>query len=140
MKYIKANQFLSQSKDVQNKFLNWWKPSIGDLYTYTIENEQDYSEVSCVTSLNVAKQTERNKGVRIPLLTEGQLRKFIEEYTKSKVMIEYTSCRNIVIKTCIEDEVTGSLRYNRKFIFPTNKFNLINSYWQVAINIVKEQF
>lgn len=138
MEYINANQFLSQSKEVQNQFLNWWKPSIGDLYTYTIENEQDYSEVSCVTSLNVAKQTERNKGVRIPLLTEGQLRKFIEEYADCKVMIEYTSCENIVVKMCQADEVTGLLRYKRKITFPKDKFDLINSYWQTAINIVTD--
>ena len=139
MEYIKAEQFLSQTKDVQEIFLNWWKPNIGDLYTYAIEDNQDYRELNCITSVNVARLTERNKGERIPLFTEGQLRKFIEEKAECKVMVEYTSCGNIVIKTCIEDEVTGSLKCNRKLTFPINKFNLINSYWETAIKIIKDQ-
>lgn len=137
MEYIKAEQFLNQPKEVQEGLLNWWNPSIGDLYTYAIENEQDYSELHCVTSINVVKMTSRNKGERIPLFTEGQLRKFIEEKAECKVIVEYTSCGNIVIKMCTEDEVTGSVKCKRKLTFPSNRFNLINSYWKVAIKIIE---
>lgn len=137
MEYIKIEQFLNQPKDIQDELLKWWNPSIGDLYTYAIKDEQDYSELSCVTSTNVAKQTKINKGERIPLFTEGQLRALIEKKADCKVMVEYTSCGNIVIKVCTEDEVTGSLRCNRKLTFSSNKFNLLSAYWELAIKIIK---
>lgn len=141
MEFIIVEQFKEQPKEVQNVFLDWWKPSVGDIFHFaTVSFNNDDSTIGVIGSKRQIKIAEYGKGeYRIPLFTEGQLRKFIEDKANCKVMIEYTSCENIVIKICTQDEVTGSLRYNRKLTFPNNKFDLINSYWKVACKIAKEE-
>jgi len=141
MEFITVEQFKEQPKEVQKVFLDWWEPSVGDIFIF-ITDEYDNSDcnIGVLSSEKQIEITNTSKGeYRIPLFTEGQLRKFIEDKVKCKVMVEYTSCENIVIKICTQDEVTGALRYNRKSTFSNNKFDLINSYWKVACMIAKEE-
>lgn len=135
MEYIKAEQFLSQTKDVQEIFLKWWNPSIGDLYTYTTENNQDYSELSCVTSINVARLTERNKGKRIPLFTEGQLRKFIEEKTGFPIAkIELVNGQYDIYTRYKAIDNYSDIR-----LFSELGRSVLQAYWKVACMIAKEE-
>lgn len=140
MEFITVEQFKEQPKEVQKVFLDWWKSNSSevDLIGYVGKGEA-YKESFPSLFRNIAINCFEIGVEIIPLFTEGQLRKFIEDKAECKVMIEYTSCENIVIKICIQDEVTGSLRYNRKLTFPNNKFDLINSYWKVACIIAKEE-
>lgn len=136
MEYIKVEQFLSQTKDVQDKFLNWWEPSIGDLYTYAIENEQDYSELSCVTSINVAKQTKRNKGERIPLFTEGQLRKFIEEKTGGIVkVIQWHIEDSGLYKKGYSIDILSRDKYSVNYSYGNLGKDLLKAYWHIACSL-----
>ncbi|MGG7057593.1 hypothetical protein ACQPUZ_04775 [Clostridium tertium] len=142
MEFITVEQFREQPIEVQKVFLDWWECDYGDLYYYN-EDPLEYKDFEIIDN-NLECDIEgdfdyfKSLGV-IPIFTEGQLRKFIEDKAKCKVMIEYTSCENIVVKICTQDEVTGALRYNRKLTFPNNKFDLINSYWKVACMIAKEE-
>ena len=80
MEFILAEDFLKQDEKVQVVFLNWWKPSSGDLFQYRkLFNVVDYCSGTTIqpfyNSYAVFKKD------CIPLFTEGQLRKFIEDKT-----------------------------------------------------------
>lgn len=136
MEFITTEQFLEQSKEVQEVFIDWWKPSIGDLYTwnYSDEKENDLHKLQACTSELVLELTKDNKGVnegdRIPLLTEGQLRQFIEDKTGLTLEFDvYDNC-------CIDIRVGKNQKLNR--IFETECTNLLQAYWKVACKISKE--
>ena len=52
MKFISAEEFLKQDEKVQETFINWWEPGIGDLFTYKEKDEHDCIEVECIQSKN----------------------------------------------------------------------------------------
>ena len=91
MKYISAREFKSQSKYVQETFIKWWEMSIGDLYSYIDEDTHDCAECECIKSKNqlLMLNTVKAKGTIIPLLTEGQLRQFIQDMTGLNIFMEY---------------------------------------------------
>ena len=94
MEFISAEEFLSQPKEVQQVFLDWWKPSIGDLYSHKEIDLHDRIRCACIRSeghlmnLNVIHAKDRI----IPLFTEGQLRSFIEE--KAEAPVQLTRYKN----------------------------------------------
>lgn len=136
MDYIKVEQFLSQTKDVQEIFLKWWNPSIGDLYTYVTKNNQDYSELCCVTSINVARLTEKNKGERIPLFTEGQLRKFIEEKTGGIVkVIQWHIEDSTLYKKGYSIDILSRDKYSVTYSYGNLGKDLLKAYWQIACSL-----
>lgn len=138
MEYIKAEYFLKQTKQVQETFLSWWIPSVGDLYTYATEDTQDYSELSCITSLNVAKLTEKNKGVRIPLFTEGQLRKFIEDKTGAIVkVIQWHIEDSSLYKKGYSIDILSKDKYSVNYSYGDLGENLIKAYWEIACDLAK---
>ena len=152
MEFISTEEFLKQSIEVQKVFIDWWKPSIGDLFVWNDdENYNDMHEVNCCSSKNMVDMTTKNKGVkterRIPLLTEGQLRKFIEDSTGFKVRLEpYQNDAgikgvqiNLVRGICLSCGI--SRPYYEEQIhkcFDALDINVIKAYWQVAIKIAEE--
>lgn len=140
MKYISVEEFLEQPKEVQEVFLNWWKPNIGDLFVWNTEEDiHDMHKVSCCTSVNMVNLTLKNKGIkegeRIPLLVEGQLRKFIEDKTNEKLVFDYyttSGYRIVLYKNNIRHTEIVANEYDN-----LGK-SLIQAYWKVAIQIAKE--
>lgn len=132
MEYISLKEFIKQPKKVQKIFIEWWKPAIGDLFVwnYLDGKENDLHKLQCCTSELVINLTKSNKGAeegeRIPLLTEGQLIKFIEDKTKKKItIIEFDYDHwNIVSKF--------------GFTYITDKADLLQAYWKLACEIAKE--
>lgn len=144
MEFISAEEFLKQDEKVQKVFLEWWKPSIGDLYfrneykwTIGLEEWSEAPEMQCIGEIltnnnikpTVGEAYDRtiyydNKLDVVPLLTEGQLRKFIEYKTKYKIDIDYYDSEGYTI--------TGTEEWN------THDRNLLKAYWKVAIQIAKE--
>jgi len=138
MEFINAAEFLRQSKEIQEVFLEWWKPQQFDLYlvdnkTLEITLRSDDDLILPIRTNSVWDEKARC----IPLFTEGQLRKFIEDNTNGKVMVEYTVCENIVLKLATKSKVTGGLEFKRKYSFPKSEFNLHQVYWEVACKIAK---
>ena len=127
MEFITAEQFLKEDKKVQEVFIDWWKPSIGDLYYY---DESDclnvISEHCCRT--NKADEFIKFKKDSIPLLTEGQLRRFIEDNTEST----FTEI------TYFEHENGQYDIYTKNVFFEDLGNDLLQAYWQVACKIAKE--
>lgn len=129
MEYISAEEFRKQPVEVQNLFIDWWKPSIGGLFNYKEDDEHDCIEVECIQSKNRLR-TIALTGV-IPLLTEGQLRKFIEDKTEYRVdccLYEGTYDINIC-------ENNGL--YIKKY--EDIDKDLLQAYWKVAVQIAEQE-
>lgn len=137
MEFISAEEFLKQDKKVQEVFIDWWKPSVGDLYAwnYSDESENDLHKLQACTSELITELTNDNKGInggdRIPLLTEGQLRKFIEDKTGNRMLPDYNDDEGYSVWLyCEEGELKNKYRKLGE--------DLLQAYWQVAAQIAKE--
>ena len=148
MEYITVEQFREQPVEVQQVFLDWWKPSIGDVFAWNYsagEKDNDLHKLQCCTSELVTNLTECNKGLkegdRIPLLTEGQLRQFIEDNLKGKVDL---SCLEIMENTCLYEisvyEIKECNMFGKCYEFPNIEAqDLLQVYWQIACLIAMEE-
>ncbi|WBK39589.1 hypothetical protein CB452P1_00005 [Clostridium phage CB452P1] len=144
MEFISANEFLKQDEKVQKVFLDWWRPSKGDLVSH-IDNANDNNlNISIIVDYfsygenwkkypvkgynietNVTMDISKNF---IPLLTEGQLRKFIDDKTAFKLEI-----------TQFEDgEWSLCLYKNGSRDIEIDDMDLLQAYWKAAIRIAKE--
>lgn len=132
MEFITVEQFKEQPKEVQKVFLDWWKPSVGDIFIFnTDEYDNSDSNIGVLGSIKQINITRRSKGkYRIPLFTEGQLRKFIEDKTGHKVDCCFY-CEKYDINTCEDDGL-----YIKKYEDIDD--DLLQAYWKVACMIAKE--
>ena len=149
MKYISAEEFLKQPKEIQKVFLDWWQPEEFDIY---VNKELEKHRVT-QTDLEDDVCNYYLKTEYIPLLTEGQLREFIEDKTSElakaqcKMKIEYKT----------KDEIEKNKRglnliplqsqegyfiqiTSTEFMGGIMKFHdlgtdLLKAYWQVACKI-----
>ena len=149
MKYIKAEEFLQQPKEIQKVFLDWWQPEEFDIYVNKELEKHRVTQVDLEDDVcNYYLKTEY-----IPLLTEGQLREFIEDKTSElakaqcKMKIEYKT------KDEIEENKRGlnliPLQSQEGYFIQITstefrggimKFHdlgtdLLKAYWQVACKI-----
>lgn len=122
MEYISAEEFLKQDKKVQEVFLNWWKPSIG---SYDIVQHIRTGEISLARYC----QDFYESGF-VPLLTEGQLRKFIEDKTLSKITMLYmfSGGYDLILNYLDSDETYINLGCN-----------LLQAYWKVVCEIANKE-
>jgi hypothetical protein len=138
MEFITVEQFKEQSIEVQKVFLDWWNPSIGDIFSSDI-----------LIGIGVITSDKFNKEGYISLLTEGQLRKFIEDkleqihYENDGRKIELDITHNNGF-TCIEEGVYGSAKGVKRveWIIENElgkKYNLLQAYWKVACIVAKEE-
>ena len=136
MEFISAEEFLNQPIDIQRVFIDWWEPEIGDLFIW-IKNDDEYEhdlrKFECCNSFNIAKMTkdfkEINEGDRIPLLTEGQLRQFIEDKGYLIEISQYGKEWYYLGIRHKEDPTTGNIiSYDGK---------MLELYWKAACDIVK---
>ena len=153
MEFISAEEFLKQDEKVQKIFLDWWKPNIGDLLFY-LETEGIFMNES-VTKITICKWDDEeyleikslSKHDVIPLLTEGQLRQFIEDRLElihyendgRKIELDITHNNNF---TRIEEGLSTGVRERVTWIIEDElgkKYNLLQVYWQVSIEIAKEE-
>lgn len=124
MEYISVEKFLKLPKEVQDIFWNWWKPSKGDINYSPVRNGIEVIEIE-----NNSNQR-RNLGY-IPFLTEGPLRKFIENKTEYRVdccLYEGTYDINIC-------ENNGL--YIKKY--EDIDKDLLQAYWKVAVQIAEQE-
>ena len=148
MKSISAEEFLKQPKEIQKVFLDWWQPEEFDIYVNKELEKHRVTQVDLEDDVcNYYLKTEY-----IPLLTEGQLREFIEDKTSElakaqcKMKIEYKTKDEIE-----ESKSNSNLSLQSQegyFIQITStefrggimKFHdlgtdLLKAYWQVACKI-----
>ncbi|WP_346962011.1 hypothetical protein, partial [Clostridium sp.] len=142
MEFISSEEFQNQPKEVQKVFMEWWKPSIGDLFIIektTSFNGDRHDFVECfLTGFEITDLTEREmKKIKCPLFTESQLIKFIEDKTDC-IISELSLNKNgytliIGYKT---EYIDGEPR--TKKIFRNLKSDLLQAYWKVALEVAKE--
>lgn len=138
MEFIKVEQFKEQPIEVQKVFLDWWKPSVGDLFTWIYQDKHDMSELGCCCSELQAEITDKNKNLdnRIPLFTEGQLRKFIEDKTECKTDTTFYIYDGYDIEITKPHYIDGYCLTQRTF--EDLGKDLLQAYWKVACTIAKE--
>lgn len=133
MEYISVEKFLKLPKEVQDIFWNWWKPSKGDINYSPVRNGIEVIEIE-----NNSNQR-RNLGY-ILLLTEGQLRKFIEDKTNGIVkLIQWNPIidnekHGYDIHILAKDQYKVLCTFNYK----TLGTDLLQAYWKVAIQIAEQ--
>lgn len=137
MEFISAEEFLKQPIEVQKVFLDWWKPSFGDLFsTKVIYDEIDViieTTENAIWGMNINfYDTEERYVSKIlkpfPLLTEGQLRKFIED-----------NCLKIEIQSYEDGEYTLTTFLHGSKHKQIDCDKLLQAYWKVALEIAKEK-
>ncbi len=134
MEFITVEQFREQPVEIQKVFLDWWKCDYGDLYYYN-ENPLKYKDFEIINNdlecevygdFDYFKKT----GV-IPIFTEGQLRKFIEDKTDGIDIIQFKG-----------NKITIYIYDNSKPLcfkeYKNLSDNLLQAYWKVACEIAKE--
>lgn len=129
MEYISAKEFLKQPKEVQAVFKEWFieqfeKSNDFDLFNYN-------SEDLCYKNI-LDRNCNFNVEDCIPLLTEGQIRKFIEDKTGCKIEIVWDGLDHDIY---LVDKITGYLTIKDYINLGED---VLQAYWKVAIEIVKE--
>ncbi|NFH00727.1 hypothetical protein FC831_10450 [Clostridium botulinum] len=142
MEYISEEEFLKQPVEVQKVLIDWWKPSTGDLFIDISKIDSDADIVYCVPINN--KHFENYNGEihykidSIPLLSEGQLRKCIEDKTGGKVILTYNLLNNILIKVVKGNDIHNNALETICRYPIDRKSNVLNAYWKVACEIANE--
>lgn len=134
MEFITVEQFQEQPLKVQKTFLDWWKCDYGDLYYYN-EDPLEYKDFEIINSnlecdLNGDFDYFKSIGV-IPIFTEGQLRKFIEDKLEMKIQCE-------IHPLTLDYIILVKNNSGNKVWMHTGKEDLLQAYWKVACMIAKE--
>lgn len=134
MEFITVEQFQEQPLKVQKMLMDWWKCDYGDLYYYN-EGPLEYKDFEIINSnlecdLNGDFDYFKSIGV-IPIFTEGQLRKFIEDKLEMKIQCE-------IHPLTLDYIILVKNNSGNKVWMHTGKEDLLQAYWKVACMIVKE--
>lgn len=133
MEFINVEEFQSQPKDIQEVFMEWWKPERLDIFVnhhcthMTGKYEDDDIKPIYVSDIWV------DKNECIPLFTEGQLRNFIEDKTRKILFIDF-------------EKIDGKLNYSIYLFQDNDRYenydnlgdDLLQAYWKVALKVAKE--
>lgn len=140
MEFISAEEFLSQPKEVQDRFKSWWEPAIADLFCYKYNTKSFAILFDDGNNIENYKYSEGDdnfytfKKEVIPLFTEGQLRKFIEDKAECKLETEINNDHTYDIFI----ERFNNAYYEYKGEFKHLNTDLLKSYWKIACEIAKE--
>lgn len=130
MEFITVEQFREQPIEVQKIFLDWWECEPFDIYAWCWNlKDNKWSIESCCNQIQ-GDAINKSKDVNIPLFTEGQLRKFIEDKLniKAQFSIHFLTLDYVMI-TDDSDKVW----------IHTGTDDLIQAYWKVSCMIAKEE-
>ena len=141
MEYISAEEFLKQPKEIQEIFREWWKPSKGDLIRSKLDiiggNDYNFDFIIRINpnrpnSYILTNSNWYGKGECIPLLTEGQIRQFIEDKTGYKIEAWWDGESYDIYFVNAETGIqTDEVYYNLGE-------DLLQAYWKVAIQITEQ--
>jgi len=136
MEFISAEEFLKQPVEVREVFIEWWKPSVGDLYCNLYNGQQDNILVVNNVQLELFKTFSNDiKRYGVILFTEGQLRKLIEDKTGYHLEISAEIGTGRYVADFYKNNKSN--RCGRKMI-KTLETDLLQAYWEIACEIAKE--
>ena len=137
MEFITVEQFQEQPVEIQKVFLDWWKPNKGDLYCNLYNNQENNILVINECQLEIFKTFKDDiKLYGIPILTENQLRRFIEEKTGCKTDTTFFLYDGYTIEISKIYEEEGYCISQKAFEYLGE--DLLQAYWEVACEIAKE--
>lgn len=145
MEFITVEQFKEQPKEVQKVFLDWYRFDKYDLFYMEWEGttEKLISGIYTYEVVNSYLKHLGRLGIKpdvLPLFTEGQLRKFIEDKIGGILDVE---CSDILDGYKVYDitvfGVKGLGFECISFERYVNAENLLQAYWEVACMIAKEE-
>ena len=148
MEFITVEQFKEQPEEVQEVFLDWYNFDKYDLFYLKWEGaekkwgatEEIVSGATLNRHLKHLKRANSNIINTIPLFTEGQLRKFIEDKIGGRLDVE---CSDILDNYQVYDitvfGVNGLGFEGISFERYVNADDLLEAYWKVACMIAKEE-
>lgn len=140
MEFIKAEEFLKQSEKVQKALLNWWKPQMYDMFFRDFgDNPKAYMHGiynGVIRDYETLNNATKDKTF-LPILTEGQLRKFIEEKTNFPVKLQPRW-----LNRKIQYQVITFKNHEKYYLEEDIRSNIyddpLQAYWQVVIKIAEE--
>lgn len=91
-RFISKEDFLKTPKEFQEDYIKWWKPQIGDFFTWTDDDNHEMRKVECCCSDLMVDVTAKNKGIdnRIPLPSIGSLIDYIEDKEDCSIKIGFS--------------------------------------------------
>ncbi|MDU4951335.1 MAG: hypothetical protein E6X21_03240 [Clostridium sp.] len=130
-KFISSEEFLKQSKKVQETFKTWWKPSYGDFYIWDMTGF-GHTHIASKSEKGLILPIKSNvwdeKKICIPLFRIDQLIEFIEDKTDGKIDIEWGGINGYSINIAFKNGWVN-----------TYEDDLLKALWKVALKIVKEE-
>lgn len=141
MKFITADEFNKQPKDIQNIFLDWWSCELYDIYAFSFDEENDKWCIAVCTAQKQADSINESKETNpiIPLLAEGQLRTFIESKTNGIVKnTQWNIEDSDITKRGYSIYLLKKDEYHVTHHFTDLGDDLLLAYWKVACMIAKE--
>ena len=136
MEFITVKQFQEQPVEVQKVFLDWWQPQEFDIYAYKEDlkprrvTETDIEDVYNNELYNV------KSSFVVPLFTEGQLRKFIEDKTSCKLDATFFLWDGYTVEISKKYEEEGYCVSQK--VFELLGEDLLQAYWEVACQIAEQ--
>lgn len=133
MEFITVEQFKEQPLEVQKVFLDWWKCEHYDIYAWAMDLKGNKWCIENCTNQIQADTINKGKTIEflIPLFTEGQLRKFIEDKLDMKIQCE-------IHPLTLDYIILVKNNSGNKVWMHTGKEDLLQAYWKVACMIAKE--
>ena len=155
MEFINVEEFLKQPKEVQEVFRDWCENNL-EVNDYVVPINPETNEVvGSICRINQCLDTRQHKVnvgrvfyletcllydtvfEFVPLFTEGQLRKFIEDRTDCVISELSLNTKGYTLIIGYKAEyIDGEPRTKR--IFRNLGDNLLQAYWKVALKVAKE--
>ncbi|MDB1935258.1 hypothetical protein PMY12_18615 [Clostridium tertium] len=156
MEFITVEQFKEQPVGVQKVFLDWWNESRYDLVclewdaTKELVNEMGINleigiknKISTYEEIIIYLNNLECLGIEnkelIPLFTEGQLRRFIEDKSNGIVkLIQWHIEDSQISKRGYAIDILRKNEYHVTYHYKDLGEDLLQAYWKVACMVAKE--
>lgn len=125
MKFISAEVFNGVSWDIRNKFYEWWKPSLGDVFESNICRNMGFVGEELTPERYAAIHDNTT-----PLLSEGQLLEFIKWRTKKS--IDISTC---IAKDAVIVEVWNNMSCDKLHQVENEEGDLLMALWGCACDV-----
>ena len=127
MEFISSEEFLKQNKKVQEVFIDWFGNNADSYDLVCTDTKIKY--ISFYGDLEFGEKADY-----VPLLTEGQLRKFIEDKTGCYIDISHNSM-DTCIQLCDKEDEYPIGEWEWQYL----SNDLLQAYWEIAVEITEHE-
>lgn len=127
MEFISSEEFLKQDKKVQEVFIDWFGNNADSYDLVCTDTKIKY--ISFYGDLEFGEKADY-----VPLLTEGQLRKFIEDKTGCYIDISHNSM-DTCIQLCDKEDEYPIEEWEWQYL----SNDLLQAYWKAAVEIAEHE-